>query len=496
MPPAAHSPEFARLVQHWLDETATPDEAALLWQRVAECPDCAREFAAAARFESLLAETVATPAKALFTVLPGGKEAAAPVGVKLGGSKPAHVRHLLRAAAVLALLGWIAWLLRPAPQDSPQTARKTPAAKQILPQKRTLVGAATAPSTPVPNVDKLPALPHIPLPERLERFFLTSVSFDQVPLSQALGLLQGQLQELNYLKTADLERLRVTVPAEAAGRRISFHSGPIVFLKAVRAIAALGGCEVSVDEPTLALILHREIFPQVPERRDVREILAGRVNADGSAADSDPARISELMKDAASLGLAVTPETTAEMLAALLVTRGQWTALQVLTDAREQLRSYPAPIFQMYVEEVEENPPQEDRVLDAEEVTAQRQANLVRGITPVAVVQASVTPIIPIIMQGAQVPLQPLLTAQPVGEVVQVTATIPASYASIGPAPSGVLLLGTADANGTLSGYASAILRGDQGAVLNFSAANTALIMAGLAVESQMRLTLLPVMPP
>ena len=58
MPLDAQSPEFARLATCWLDGSATAEEAALLWQSVAEDPACAREFAAQARFELLLQDTL------------------------------------------------------------------------------------------------------------------------------------------------------------------------------------------------------------------------------------------------------------------------------------------------------------------------------------------------------------------------------------------------------------------------------------------------------
>ena len=58
MTPSADSSEFADLVARWLDETATADEAAQLWICVSKCPDCARELAAASRFEAMLGDTV------------------------------------------------------------------------------------------------------------------------------------------------------------------------------------------------------------------------------------------------------------------------------------------------------------------------------------------------------------------------------------------------------------------------------------------------------
>lgn len=58
MKPDPRSAEFITLIDRWLDQTATVEEAACLWQAVAECPQCAAVLAAASRFESLLESTV------------------------------------------------------------------------------------------------------------------------------------------------------------------------------------------------------------------------------------------------------------------------------------------------------------------------------------------------------------------------------------------------------------------------------------------------------
>ena len=54
----ADSAEFAVLLDRWMDDSATEAEAELLWRCVTECPECAAEFAAVARFDGLLADTV------------------------------------------------------------------------------------------------------------------------------------------------------------------------------------------------------------------------------------------------------------------------------------------------------------------------------------------------------------------------------------------------------------------------------------------------------
>ncbi|MDZ4286595.1 MAG: hypothetical protein U0984_01475, partial [Prosthecobacter sp.] len=429
-----HSSEFAHLVTAWLDETATAEEAAQLWQAVAESPECALEFAAAARFESLLAETVQERAgekTALRQVVAG--QFKTPPQAKDRAPAARRWQMPLRAAAAIALLSSLAWLLWP--------AAETPKMAEISsPKPGTVPTVSHSPAAPV---RRLPLVSPVAadaadtggksLPQRLDSFFLAGVALDQVPLREALGILQGQLQELNFLNAEALQKLRVTVPADAAGRRITFHSGSIAFLKAVRAVAALGGCEVTVDEPTLALILQRGIFPQVAERRDLRNILAGRVNADGTAAASDPDRLAALMADASSLGIALDPTRPLAEQASLPMTRGQWAALQLLTDTREQLSQFPMPNFQLYL--TEGDPSEADKVIE-EDQAKKMQANFQStGTAPVAVV----TPVLsPLFALGSQAPTLPPITAQPLGEVTQVTVnwSLPPSSAPTAAEPT------------------------------------------------------------
>lgn len=439
-----HSPEFAQLLQHWLDETATAEEAARLWLAVGECPECARQMAAMARFESLLEGTVKNRAS-----------------VRLAESRLQNVavkqprrwltesgRRALVAAAAVLLLGAAVWSvisgqLAP-PQVADAKARRDKANTRVVLPLQDRLSAIGAPHS----------LSEKSLPDRLDSFFLPRVSLKQVTLREALGLLQGQLLELNHLKADTLEKLRVTVPADAAQRRITFESGPISFLKAVRAVAALGGCDLSVDEVTLALILHREIYPQQPEKRNIRSMLAGRTNADGFAAGEDAQRLAALAADALSLGI------SGDVLAdgALPVTRGQWEALRMLTEAREQRHDLAMPGFLIYL--VEEGSNQKDRVLTGSEVDQIRQQN----VSPVLEVPPGQ---IPSFGTGID-KLTSILQIEPEGEVVRIT--LPPESLRDGPPSDSPNKLAMAD-NGAVT---SIIVLPGQGALMSMHGSTNA----------------------
>ncbi|MDZ4287385.1 MAG: sigma-70 family RNA polymerase sigma factor [Prosthecobacter sp.] len=425
-PPCAAGDGFTSLVSAWLDGSATAEAADQLWQAVRDRPECAHEFAATARFEALLA--VALQRR------DGSDAKTSPQEEKRRTSRLA-----LPLAAALALVGIAAWLLWPVPAVS-RMAQTSPAnSRDIASTSR----AQTLPAEPQVQINpppiKAPLPPERELPERLERFFLPSLALDNVPLNGALGILQGYLQELNFLNAKVLEKVHITVPTAAAGRRITFHSGPIAFLKAVRAVAALGGCDVTIEGPALVLTLRRETFPQPQERRNLRALLAGRFNKDGSAAADNPAHLAALLADAAALGIPIDPSRPLEAQSWPLLTRGQWEALQELTHSREQLNLFPAPSYDLYITEGSVNPT--NGVIGEQEV-AQIEANL----EPIASVPAVIAepPPEPVPEEGAatlaavpqaapdspppanvsQVPAgQPVIFVQPWGEGRKVTVS-------------------------------------------------------------------------
>jgi hypothetical protein len=204
------------------------------------------------------------------------------------------------------------------------------------------------------------------LTEHLDRFFLTGVSLDNIPLSRAIGILQGQLNEVNRDAALALDQLRVLVPTGASQRRITFHSGPIPFLKAVRAVAALAGCEVEVSEPQITITIQQSIYPELVKKRVLSDMLAGRLNASGSPSISDPDRLAALRADAESLG--VKPAIDGSV----AITRGQWEALKMLTETRDLLGRLPMPSYAIYAVPGN-NQPASNRVLTAKEVDEERK---------------------------------------------------------------------------------------------------------------------------
>jgi hypothetical protein len=444
--PAADSPEFARLVSTWIDGAATPDEAARLWEAIVADPACALEFAAHTRFDFLLEQTVRerSGASAVAGALTLVRNT---VQQRNRARRPQAA--LLPLAAALVLLGLLAWLLWPHGEPIPMARTHPPAgespAAQVTSARPAMVahtdhaGLAETPA---------PAAGAISLPERLDRFFLRGVDLDQVPLQQALGLLQGQLLELNFLDTEALKNLRITLPTDAAGRRISFRSGPISFLKAVRAIAALGGCDLQVDEQKIALVVHREIYPQLAAKRDLRGLVAALMNAGGQSAFDSAALSAALMADAAALGIPVDPDVPLREQGLLSMTRGQWVALQALAEGRVQLGNYQAPAFQLYF--TEGAPDEANRVIEQDEVPRIRAQLRQLALAPLTLV-----PTVPALSAppGGATTNSPGLTVQPLGEVAQVTISAPSQ---VGGFEAVQLTLSTS----------SAVVRAGQGASL------------------------------
>lgn len=377
---SADSSEFADLVCRWLDETATADEAALLWSCVSKCQDCANEFAAAARFEAMLDETVRArnvEAEARQQLATTPRLAKTELIRKPAAPRQQSMKWLALAAA-LVVLGLITAMLWPeATMVAPKIAQEavTPAVPPTLPRPQF---APVAANNPQPKVD-LPVSPagssEVPLTDRLDRFFLTGVSLNQVPLSQAIGQLQGQLRQTDYEKTLDLAKLRVVIPAGATARRVTFYSGAMPFLKAVRAVAALAGCDVQVSELTITLTMQSGIYPHLAEKRTLSDMLAGRLNADGTAMVEDAARLAGLWEDAMTLGIAVNEDGTAAL------SRGQWEALRMMSDARDQVGLIPVPAFAMYVVPAASVP--QNRALTPEELAAFQQSIVAQGAQPI-----------------------------------------------------------------------------------------------------------------
>lgn len=417
----AHSSEFATLVDCWLVGMATPEQAEQLWFCVAHCPECAREYAAAARFEELLTETVRarhveSEARKVLTV-------ARKTDVTVKAKPAKRVRFQspwLSLAALLMVLGIITALLWPDGQHEgknlAQVGRTAAVGRETQPKKQfSLSEPFSFPSKLEPAVPKAEPVSEMPLMVRLDAFFLSEVNLDHVPLSQALAYLQKQLLALNEPQSLDLTLLKIHVSSGANARPVSLVTGPIPFVKAVRALAALAGCDVELNGNEIFLKMQSGIYPHLAENRTLTDMLAGRVNQDGIALVDDARRIGELWQDAASLGIAVHENGTAS------VSRGQWEALRMMSDARDQVAMLPVPSFAIYLKPASK--PEEARLLHPYEVAAFLHTAAEQNLQPVLTIKpalASPTNFEPLVIQpaGEQVmlTLNPKILTQSVNE--------------------------------------------------------------------------------
>lgn len=379
----ANSSEFAQLVEAWLADNATLEQVAQLWLCVQQCPECARELAAASRFEELLAETVKvrqveSEARQVISEVKHKTHTRTAIMSQRRTALPAP---WLVVAALLIIAGIIAALLWPEGHSSEKNLvrvgrtaavnrgaqpKKQPSSSEPLP----------VPLSLEPAVPKAEVVPEVPLTERLEAFFLTQVNLSHVPLSQALAQLQKDLLDLNDPQSLDLTALTIKVPLGANSRPVSFTCGPIPFLKAVRAVAGLAGCDVEVTGSEILLRMQTGIYPHLDENRLLTDLLAGRINPDGTAMVDDARRVEELWQDAVSLGIEIQENGTAA------VSRGQWEALRMVSEARDQVALLPTPAFAVYL--VPNSGADQTHLLMPHEVAAYTQKVASQRLQPVA----------------------------------------------------------------------------------------------------------------
>jgi hypothetical protein len=434
-----HSAEFADLIDRWLDGTATTEEAARLWQAVGECPECARELAMASRFESLLEVTVKErAAEKVAPPIPTLGTARNPVPSRPARRPSVWLQPEMRwiaAVAALVVTGFFTALFWPEAQPAkPAVAAHETVAPIPQPPVRRLPDQQNAVAQRNGSPEAMPSQPEVPLVERLDRFFLTGVSLDKIPLGRAIGILQGQLREVNYEEKLALDQLRVLVPTDASQRQVTLHCGPIPFLKAVRAVAALAGCEVVVSEPQITITIQQSIYPQLAEKRVLSDMLAGRLNKNGSAMVDDPTRLAALRQDATTLGVTAQSDGTVAM------TRGQWEALKMLTETRDYIGSLPLPAYAVYSVD-EKEPKKSDQTLSSAEVQDLRQQVAASGVQPLI----TFTP------QLAGASNVDPIQLEPIGETLALTLN-PGSIASkadpnAGPSQLEPLVFGSLDTN-------------------------------------------------
>lgn len=274
MPDALSDPAFAELAGRCLNGTASAAEHEALGQALLQDAERAREYAALARFESLLRQTCRRNARAFleYAALEAASEPGEDaVAVQETTPRAAPVRWrsgftpwLRVAAAFIALAGiasfWITQQHAPAPQAAhlpPPPVRLLPSVphKMVLlaPRVHELSPAHPA-SGPSTSIQEAP--PVLTLAARLDDFYLPAVSLRQVRAQDAADWLTAQLREHNYARRPDLNQLTLQMPHSVAGRFVTLESGPISFKRALEIIATLAGGEASVSESSIQIVDH------------------------------------------------------------------------------------------------------------------------------------------------------------------------------------------------------------------------------------------------
>ncbi len=357
----ARSPEFARLATRWLEGSATAAEAGQLWESVMEDKACAKEFADQARFELLLQDTLREQLREQ------GIAAAARVKT-VTFHRRATVRRALAAAATLAFAGYLLWLVLPADhiQKMPETVQATSPPAPVptprsMPNNTMVLIARQLPSQPAEDT------PPDSLQKQLDQFFLTGVDLDKVPLGRALKMLEDQLRELNFANKAELAALHVLLPPGAGAQPVTFHSGSISFLKAVRALAALAGYDVNADDTSVSLLARGGGNPLRQESRSLNTLLTRL----GTTSDPSRNRLTELFNDARSLGLQLNSSLDENgNIVGLQATPGQFEALALMAQSRDQIRGMPPLIF--YPRVSRSQPDAQNRILTGPEAQRER----------------------------------------------------------------------------------------------------------------------------
>jgi hypothetical protein len=391
VPLAPDSPEFTRLATRWLDGVCTDAEAEQFWAAIGESRACARAFADIARFELLLEATYSEVAR----------EALVTATAKVKGASHRRrtlVRQSLKIAAVITVMSTLVWLVWPSPEASVPTevAQVTPPAPMLVkrpgqPDRLLIAPPATAFSAKKAAKAKPP-------PQHLDEFFLTSLAFEKTTLRDAIRQMEAQLRALNFARSADLDRLHIALPARALGREVTFKSGPISFLKALRAVAALADCDVDVTDAGVALSTRRLPLNAPMENRAVASLLA----ADGIGRHTS---LADLLDDARALGMA---GSTNDIISG---TAAQFEALAQLAESRRQVRQLPDLTFLAYM--LPAGPQDQSHVLTTAEQKA-LASKVTSGQTLIIDPGAS-----------SQTPASLRLTAVPAGDGQQITVSPP-----------------------------------------------------------------------
>lgn len=340
--------EFVRLNQLWLDGRATAEEAEQHWQMVAEHGECARELAAAARFEALLEKKLSEASEEMKAAVALATASVRRDEVRRVTNWRNGVGPLAKMAALIAVGGLLWWVLgREGWESRPkqEVVAKRVRVSEVRPEVG-LPGEKEAQTEVVPGVVAAGANEWTveSLRTWLDGYFLRGVDLKQVALKEALGRLQADMMAVNFMGAEVVGQLRVTVSADAAGRRVSLKTGAISFLKAIEALAMQAGCEVEVGDLLLAVESKAQPYPQPTARHDLREALAGRFDANGVAEADRPDLMAKVWEDAVAQGFVAADAVGG---GPVRLTQGQVDTLRGLAEARGQVEQLPVQQYQM-----------------------------------------------------------------------------------------------------------------------------------------------------
>jgi hypothetical protein len=350
-----NSAEFQQLVTRWLDGQASAAEAELLFSAIHSSAAHALAFARAARFEHLLVQTF-TAAERETSYLGAAEK-----------STQRYYRQLLikrsfQVAAAVALCGWLGWLLWPPPEQPPAVTTVMPVPAQPVRQR-------LLPTTVVMSRSQAKPTPAKPYRKQLDDFFLTALSFDDLPLVAAIQELKAMAKELNMDHDALFEQIQIRLPAEAAQRRITLRCGAISFLKAVHTVASLAHCEVQLEGQLISLQAHPLPTSPIQKEEEIDRLLAGDKAQEPTLLAE---RRKEMLGDAQSLGMK--EKTNAQGHTELEGTAEQFAALDQLTQSRDQIRAMP-PVSLMAMLQPGTNEQKERLLTQQETATLRRETH-------------------------------------------------------------------------------------------------------------------------
>ncbi len=193
------------------------------------------------------------------------------------------------------------------------------------------------------KVHDQPEFKEVPVTEQLKDYYINQVELNQVQLGRAVSLLRQKLQDTDEKHALSLQRLVISTPTQALGRRVTLFANSISYLQAVENVATQAGCAVEITKNRITLQLLPGPFPQVAQRRSAKEIFAGQVGEDGKPLHENQNALAILMESLGKMGLSVDENADVSL------TPQQLAALQKLNQQRLQGTETQLPPYLIYI---------------------------------------------------------------------------------------------------------------------------------------------------